>query len=480
MRGSKFIDLLRQLSPRERARFGEMAESPFFNKNQKLRRLIGYCLQQAPAFQEQRLEKKDVFHLVYGAAAPYNELQINNLLSDALQLLYQLLVQLELQGEPIKQKQYELRALLLRRADKHLRHSSNRLSKLTEQAPNRSQDYFQRQLEEALLLDRRSLQQSPRRQSPHLQNASNALDRYYCCHKMRIACDMASRNKAVNAAYECHFIAEVLSMFRSAAPHLRGQPSLQTYYEALMMLTSEQEQHYRALRQLLQKHGSLLTAEEQQDLYDYAQNYCVKKINSGDAAYYRDILELYKLMLEQGVLFRQGYLTQWSYINIVTAGIRLQEFEWTRAFIHDYRELLAPDVQENVFTYNLAALQFEQGHYKAALQTLQGVEFSDAFYHMAAKIIQLKSYYELEETEALFSLLEASRKYIKRNRQLSAYQKQSNNNFLRIITKLHKLQLQQPRLSNFEYLSALSNLQRELEALQAVANKGWLRKKMAV
>jgi hypothetical protein len=67
-----------------------------------------------------------------------------------------------------------------------------------------------------------------------------------------------------------------------------------------------------------------------------------------------------------------------------------------------------------------------------------------------------------------------------RNRQLSAYQKQSNNNFLRIITKLHKLQLRQPRLSNSEYLSALSNLQKELEALQAVANKSWLIKKMAV
>ncbi|MCB0589081.1 MAG: hypothetical protein KDD06_27580, partial [Phaeodactylibacter sp.] len=80
--------------------------------------------------------------------------------------------------------------------------------------------------------------------------------------------------------------------------------------------------------------------------------------------------------------------------------------------------------------------------YHQALQSLQGVEFSDAFYHMAAKIIQLKSYYELEETEPFFSLLEASRKYIRRNRQLSDYQKQSNSGFLKIAGKLKNLRLQ--------------------------------------
>lgn len=473
MRQSKFIDLLAQLTERERSRFRDLAWSPFFNKNQKLRQLIGFCLENI----ERELDKTVAFHVVYGAEKPYNELQINNLLSDALQLLQRMLTYEELEQEPALLRAFETRALLNRRAEKQLPHSLRRLRQLSDRMSTRSHEYFHQQVEQARLHDRHALLQSPRRQSPHLQQASDALDLYYCCHKMRLACDMASRNRAINAQYECHFVEEVLSWYEKKGAW-QAYPALQTYYQALQMLTSEEEKYYKGLRRLLAAHGKLFSAEEQQDLYDYAQNYCVKQINSGNPDYYQDILELYKLMLDQEVLLRQGYLTQWSYINIVTAGIRLQEFDWTDWFIHAYREQLAPEVQDNVFTYNLAALEFGKADYKAALQTLQGVEFSDAFYHMAAKIIQLKSYYELEEEEALLSLLEASRKYIKRNRQLSAYQKTSNAHFLKMIGKIHKLQGGQPRMPKIEFQQASHHLLSELEDLSPLTNKSWLREKI--
>ena len=169
---------------------------------------------------------------------------------------------------------------------------------------------------------------------------------------------------------------------------------------------------------------------------------------------------------------RLGYLTQWSYINIVTAGIRLREFEWTEQFIRTYREQLDPEVRDNVYAYNLATLYFEQGHFARALQSLQDVEFSDAFYHMAAKLIQLKSYYELDETEAFFSLIEASRKYIRRNRQLSDYQKQSNTNFLKLVSRLFNFRLRGVQPPQLEQLA------RELDSNKPFANKGWLRGKI--
>ncbi|NBC07041.1 MAG: hypothetical protein GVY26_07595 [Bacteroidetes bacterium] len=478
MRQSKFIDLLAQLTERERSRFRDLSWSPFFNKNQKLRQLIGFCLEKAPDFIESELDKTVAFRLIYGAEQPYNELQINNLLSDALQLLQQMLTYQELEQEPALLRTYETRALLNRRAEKQLPHSLRRLRQLTERMSTRSHEYFHQQVEQNQLQDRYALLQSTRRQSPHLQRASDALDLYYCCHKMRLACDMASRNRAINAQYECHYINEVLSWYQEAGEEWKAYPALQTYYQALMMLTSEEEGYYKGLRESLAAHGAIFSAEEQQDLYDYAQNYCVKRINSGDANYYQDILELYKLMLDQGVLLRQGYLTQWSYINIVTAGIRLKEYDWTDWFIHAYREHLAPEVQENVFTYNLAALQFGKSDYLGALQILQGVEFSDAFYHMSAKIIQIKSYKELGEDEALLSLLEASRKYIKRNRQLSAYQKQSNSHFLRMIGKIHKLQASRERVSRKAFEEAAKQLRRELESLSPLTNKSWLREKL--
>ena len=49
--------------------------------------------------------------------------------------------------------------------------------------------------------------------------------------------------------------------------------------------------------------------------------------------YYLEFLDLYKIQLEKGLLFRNGYLEEWDYKNIVTAGVRTNEFIWTEKFI---------------------------------------------------------------------------------------------------------------------------------------------------
>lgn len=478
MTNSKLADALRRLDTRERSRFRELVYSPFFNKNRKIRRLAGHLLQYAPGFNDPALEKCCIFPLVFGQEAPYDELKLNNIISDTLQLLYEFLAQQALEEEPPMKRAYLMKAFLQRRMERHIPQNARRYRQLLDRNQGRSYHYhYQRQLL-AGQMDRHALLHQERGYNEHLQEMSDALDRYYFCNKLRTACDMASRNKAINAGYECHFINTLLQVFENGPGWLREEPALQAYYQTLLMLQGEEEQHYREVRRLLYQNPNVFPQEELNDLYDYVQNFCVKKINSGQTQYYEQILDLYKEMLGRELLLRNGYLTQWTFINIVTTGIRLQDFEWTEKFIHTYRDHLAPEVRDNVYTYNLAALEFERKNYKQALQSLQDVEFSDAFYHLAAKIIQLKSYYELEETEPFFSLLEASRKYIRRNRQLSDYQKQSNAGFLKIAGKLNNLRLQLGVGSRKQLRPQLRQLEEELVQGKAIANKGWLRQKV--
>lgn len=467
MYDSKLADALRLLSARERSQYRDFVCSPFFNKNRKVRRLVEQVLKAAPDFPAAALKKEAVFEATFGKETAYDEYRLNNVISDALQLLLEYLAQQRLQKEELSRRTFLTEELLSRRWSRHLPQALRRNMQLLEKAESRSFSYFLHQHHLAGQQDRFALLRETRSYTPHLQDMNDALDRYYWCNKLRLACDMASRNQAISAGYQCHFIEDILR--RPAV--LQGEPALEAYYTALRMLETEAEENYLALRRILQQHPPL-PLEELYDLYDYAQNFCVKKINSGQTEYYGEILELYKEMLEHRILLRQGFLTQWSYINIVTAGIRLREFDWTEWFIRTYREQLDPAVRDNVYTYNLAALYFEQGRYDRALQSLQDVEFSDAFYHMAAKLIQLKSYFELNETEAFFSLLEASRKYIRRNRQLSDYQKQSNANFLKLAARLFNFRLRGAPPAQ------LSLLARELDSDKPIANKGWLRGKI--
>jgi tetratricopeptide (TPR) repeat protein len=203
-------------------------------------------------------------------------------------------------------------------------------------------------------------------------------------------------------------------------------------------------------------------------------NYCVRQINTGAPDYYEEILSLYTFLLEKQLLEQRGKLTQWTFINILTAGLRLKNYTWTEQFIRNYKSALAPDNQENVYAYSLASLYFEKGELDRALQLLQEVVFTDAFYQVAAKIIQLKIYYLHQEYDAFFSLSLATQRFLSRNRQLSAYQKKSNLNFLKIIKRLFQLKNKADYLKRNRYQEQLLKLKERIQNTDALGNRKWL------
>lgn len=471
------VNLLKKLSTRERTKFQEYVASPFFNKNQKIQQLCQILLSFAPDFETDQINKATIYHSIYGKGA-YQELRLNNLISDLLQLLYDYLSYLQLENKEIQKKALLLEALQTRGLYDQIPRQAKRYQKIQEKQPHRSQTYFW----DAFLLheelDQLSLSSGKRGYDINLQLKNDMLDTFYTCSKLSIACDMTSRNTVVNAGYQCYFLEEIICEYQDR-PELLSQPVLQVYYKTLEMLRQQdQTVHYYQLKELLDKHWSLFPARELRILYHYALNYGVKKINSGRREFYREILELYKILLDKRIIFKEGYLTQWTYINIVTAGIRLKDFHWTETFINQYRSSLHPSEEHNVYTYNLASLYYAREDYTSALQLLHDVEFTDAFYHLSAKIIQLKSYYDLQETEAFFSLAEATRIYLTRNRQLSEYQKRSNANFLKLATRLLQLRLKARVITRGEKKQQVQRIQQELES-KNIANKGWLQEALS-
>ncbi len=476
MHKSSLIKVLETLSTRERTRFREYVSSPYFNKNEKIGYLCDYVVEQLNANKAAALKKPVVYRKIYGRSE-YKELRLNNLISDLLQLLYDFLADQHQEQQLIRKKNELLEWLLDRELHDLVDRNARRLRQLLDQENWRNHDHYFWEYQYDERMDSQSLAAGKRGYDESLQRKSDHLDLYYWCNKLRIACDMASRNVVVNARYDCHHLDMLLTAFRENQHHLQAVPVLEVYHKTYQMITEgEDTEHYFALKELLAQHGSLFPQRELRVLYNYALNYCVKKINFGQTIFNREILDLYRVLLEEKIIFKNGYLTQWSYINIIAAGIRLREFDWTEQFIHDYAPSLLPEVKDNAYTYNLSSLYFEKKDYNAALDHLYEVEFTDAFYHMGAKLIQLKSYYELEETEAFFSLLEASRQYVLRNRQLSEYQKQSYGNFLKIASRIQKLAMRKGFLSQEEWQQRYEKLQQQLEDPSPLASKTWLRR----
>lgn len=417
-------------------------------------------------------EKEDkllIFNKIYPAQA-FNEDRWNNLLSDLLQTTYHFLINQSLQQQPLLQQDLLLKILLEREALTLFSRQSKKAQQLLDvQSPLHPQ-YFHMAYQLAQHEDQFQLLQEKRNYSPALQAKNDALDLYYFFEKLRIACDMASRNLVMQANYQCPFVDTLCIHYATQLEEQTLPPVLLIYFNTYKLLTEHEAKYYFQVKNLLEGQLDQLPNEELRTLYSYMLNHCVRQINSGHTLFYQEVLVLYKLLLERSIIIKNGRLTQWTFTNVVTAGIRLRDYTWTEAFIHQYATYLHIEVRENAKSFNLANLFFEKGDYGQALQQLQSLEFTDPFYHVSAKIIQLKIYYLLHESEALFFLTENTKRLIQRNKQLSEYQKKSNLNFIKILQRLAKMPAN-TRRSEDKQTEQIKTLIVESSPL---ANKDWL------
>ncbi|HRI60281.1 MAG TPA: hypothetical protein PK228_11175, partial [Saprospiraceae bacterium] len=112
--------------------------------------------------------------------------------------------------------------------------------------------------------------------------------------------------------------------------------------------------------------------------------------------------------------------------------------EWVRYFIGEYKNKLEKTYRESAFSYNLARLEYESGHYGYVLELLQKANYRDPLLNLAAKTLLLKTYYDMGEHDLLQSHLDAMRNYIHRKRVIG-YHRTNYLNIIRFTEKVMRL-----------------------------------------
>lgn len=478
MERSILVRLLKKMSPKLLENFQEYVDSPFFNKNKKVKLLGKAILESIKKDDFSDKSKTELYILIYGNI-PFDEFRINNLISDLLQLLYQFLGQLTYQNHPTLQQQFTIDALqnqgLYPEAERPLRKAQTLESK----SPFRNFNFYHQKYQRLEQLDKFLLTEKQKSDSSTLQEKSDTFDLYFMTNKLRIACDMVSRSRVSKSTFHPDFLTEIVQRYNNNST-FQTNPALQIYYEVLQMFEyPDQPDFYHRVKNTLSQDYHFFPQEELRVIYVYLINYCAEKINKGKSNYYREIQDLFKILLLKKIILQNGYLTEQSFKNIITVGIRLKDFEWTESVIEEYKNSIDPKKRDNAVAYNLANLYYARKDYAAALQQLHNVVFTDKAYHISTKIIQIKSYFELNETEALYALITAFRKFITRNKKMPEYHRLTNNNFLRFTKKIYQLQNSRKRKSKKAFQKEWDALKAALEQETAVANKAWLLEKVS-
>jgi hypothetical protein len=457
-----------QFSAWEKQHLAQFLQSPFFNKQPKMLQVFDFLNQKDHKDWQHSDFKKQLFDQIY-PGEPYKDTQVRLLLSDFGKLLDRFLAVSAFQKDTFAFDKQVLQAYRERELRSLYQPALKKLQKSLEAKPFKNINYYleKHQMEELEYANAVLFQN--RQSSDSLQALSNNLDHFYLAKKLRYACEMINRQHIFQESFKLGLLEEIRAFI--ATERYQSVPAIQVYRNILQTLEEpDEESHFFALKETLKKDSTLFTLDENKVLYGFAQNYCVRKINKGKPEYLAEIFELYQLSLAHQVIFQGEYLSQFDYKNIVTVGLRLNEITWTEQFIKEYKASLNPEVRENAYNYNLANLAFYQQDMKKAMRLLLQVEFTDIFYNLDARSLLMKSYYELEEYEALFAFEKTFKNYLRRNKQLSALQKTAYRNLITFTGKLAKLRLKRHKPDE--------SLRSQIQKTAQIADKSWLRRKL--
>jgi hypothetical protein len=469
MRQSKVFQILEHFNKIEQNRFRKYLLSPYFNKNHTIVALFELMSDELNAANPKEWSREAVWKSLKLPGA-YDDVRMRKFYSDLLKHLEDYLILQEIEDSPVIRNIHLLQAIKRKKIQKLLSSTRKNIQSVSDKIVHRDTTYFLGQylLEyyyDEMLTDIRDIKE----EKTNLEVISKNIDLFYIGEKLRIYCEVLAKKKLTAHEYDISLMDEVIKIANLEA--FKEQPFIAIYLNVYNIYTyPDQPEYYFSLKKLLDQYSYIFPKDEEKNLYDWAQNYCISQANLGNAQFLSELFSLYKDLLNKELLIATGKLDSLEFRNIVSAGLRLGEYEWVEKFIHQYNSYLPENIRENTFSFSLSTLYFYQKKYDSVIKILQSIEYDDLIYNINSKTTLVMTYYETGEYEPLYSLLESFRVYLNRSKELPSERKTNYKNFIKFSKKLLSIPQGDKK--------ALQMLKSEVESTKGIPSRAWLLEKI--
>ena len=432
MPNAQLLHIFKSLSNKDRAALCELADCPFFNKKTAVAQLCRYLAAQVPRAEPGCLDKAKLHEAAF-PGQPYDDARLRLAMSGLLKLTERYLAICEMEKSEAVQALYLLPALRHRGLEKRFEKKQKELQAKLES--DNLQDAHAHRLHYMLASEELEGRSSKQRSSLlELHPLHNHLTAYYLSEMLRHACSALTHQAISAQVYDMGLLQQVLLLAEQFG--LEAYPAIAIYYHACKALQApEDRQFFDRWKQCLYASAELFSNAELRGIYLLGINYCIRRMNQGGQEFIREAFGLYRAALAKGLLAEKGYLTAFTFKNIIRIGTALEEHEWTQDFFEQYQAMLPPRERAGAVYYNAAFLHFRRQEYGQAMPLLQQLAFEDTLNSLDARRMLLRSYYELGEMDALDSLLHSFATYLHRQKDLG-YHKTLYLNLLRFLRQL--------------------------------------------
>ncbi|MEZ4886695.1 MAG: hypothetical protein R3E32_18345 [Chitinophagales bacterium] len=463
---TKLTSLLESLDVYEANRCRKFLRSPFFNEDERLVRLFDLLI---PNTSKTPISKSEIWLQLEGET-PYKDVKFRRWCSDLTKLVLQFLAQEIYQNTVMPEQLYLIEVVQTRNLEKFYHSSFQNAENLLSKQKHRDSVFFYHEFKLNEAQQKQEFATKGHSEQTSFDVLMQHLDAFYLTQKLRYYCHWLNYRKVLRLEGDMQVPLMTELMQFIEANKVNQMPVVAIYYQiALTLLDDNDENHYHELKRLLEVHSHLFSSEEAWEMYGYALNYCIRKINSG-AEYLAELFGLYRVTLNKAVILNDGQLDHQHFKNMIAIALRLKQFDWVTDFIEIYQNKLPEKVRENAYTYNMARVYFSKKEWDRVIELLQQVEYDDVFYKLDSKALLLKTYYESGEWLVLDSLIDSFQILLRRNKEISKQHRSNYLNLVKFVKKLNSLTSNHP--------TKIKALKEKIEATKQVADKGWLLEKL--
>ncbi len=305
------------------------------------------------------------------------------------------------------------------------------------------------------------------------------LDEAFLVSKLRFASASVNEARIRNLAFPAQLVTQTQQLRDLLGP---CQTVIGQAYEYVFQLSSEPIPPFELFQssiQFIQRQKEQITAQEQFDLLHFIQNLCLREVDRGHRPFVRLAADLYRYLLEEGVLTGSGTLHPRIFKNILSLHARMGEFGYCAEFVEQHGNKLPPEERSFILRYGAALIQFYQKdhlHSAAGFRSLIAETPKDLYWGFECRNLLMKSLFlrfeslSFEELDELQRLLDSFRMFVRRNATLSDSRKKSYDNFYGYFRQLVRMKEEQ-----IEDPEKLEEMKEALEQEEFITHKNWLR-----
>lgn len=464
MKQSKLVEIFGSLTKKEKREVGKFVRSPYFNQRDDVVRLYDYLVESYTT--KEPLEKEEAFKAVY-PKEHYSEKQMRYLMSFLFKVFRAYLAVNELEKDQTLYQSMVTRSLRKKNTERVFNLEWKTAVDQLDAQKIRNNDYHFKSylLKNELFL---SAKNRSRSSVPGFQGLSDELTNFFIADTLRQNCLALSYQTINQVGFKQNMLPQVIEYVEEN--DFSNTPAVLIYFYGYKLLSGEEPlKNFKILSNYIVKYGLCFPKNELKDIYLLALNFCIRKVNEGVYPFKREAFELYKKGLEQEVFIENNYLSRFTYKNVVAIALGLSEYEWVENFIDSFAQFLEKKYRHSAYCFNLALYYFKKEKYGKAMELLQQVGTDDVLNNLNARRMLLRIYYDLEELDALESLLGSFQTYIYRKKDLG-YHRDLYLNLIRFTRRLLQL--------DFKDVEKVETMKKEIQAKERVAEREWLLEKL--